>query len=391
MEGVFALLKRRERLVFIYLSTLFLSFHYFLTVYINSSLLSEYLSSESTSLLYIVGSLINVLALIFIVPLLRNIGGVWLIIILSILEILAVLSLSSFDSLVFIIGAFVIHQALPPLILFVLDIFLEETPHRNSSTGSMRGLFLTVSNVALITSPLIVGFFIIDNNFSNVYVLSALFMVPIILITYLTKSRFDHSKFKPLQIKKTSETFLKNLDLRNVLLSNFLLQLFYAWMVIYTPLHLRDLGFSWQDISIIFTFMLLPFIILEYPVGRLSDKRLGEKEFMVGGFILLSLSTALISFIVEPSLIIWSILLFITRVGASFVEISTETYFFKKISGEDTPLISFFRITRPLSFVIGPMIGALTLSLFGLSSSFIVFGALMFIGVFLSLQIRDTL
>ncbi len=391
MEGVFALVRHRRKLIVIYLATLFLSFHYFITIYVNSSLLSAYVTPEKISLLYIVGSLINIGALLFFTPLLRMFGNDRLLILFSITELGAVLGLAFFDDPALILGAFILHQALPPLILFTLDIFLEGTQHDETKTGGLRGVFLTVSSLALVLSPLILSATVTGNDFSKTYLLSALFLLPLLILAYSkTFSRFPDPHYKPLHLRSTVLKLIESRNLRGVFMANFLLQLFYAWMVVYTPIYLRDVGLSWQEIGLVFTFMLLPFLLFELPIGRLADTRYGEKEFMATGFIILSLSTALMSFVVGPMLIVWAVLLFITRTGASMIEITSESYFFKKVVSEEANLISFFRMTRPLSFIAGPLIGALILSVFPLHYAFLIFAIILSSGIFFSLSIRDT-
>jgi len=125
-------------------------------------------------------------------------------------------------------------------------------------------------------------------------------------------------------------------------------------MVIYTPIYLNQhLGIDWTQIGMIFTIMLLPFIFLQFPLGRLADTRLGEKEIMAIGFGILVVSTAALSFITTTSFWVWALALFATRVGASAVAVMNETYFFKKTNDTDADLLEFFHykpLTLPLFF-----------------------------------------
>jgi MFS family permease len=136
--------------------------------------------------------------------------------------------------------------------------------------------------------------------------------------------------------------------------------------------------------------MLLPFVFFEVPVGELADEKYGEKEFLSIGFLIMGLSTIFISFVTAKVFWIWATLLFITRVGASFVEISTESYFFKQVNPDKSDVISFFRISRPLSFIIGPILATLTLEFIQFQYIFILIGALMIVGTKYSLALNDT-
>ena len=138
-----------------------------------------------------------------------------------------------------------------------------------------------------------------------------------------------------------------------------------------------------------FTIMLLPFVLFEIPVGKLEDDKYSEKEFLTIGFCLMGLSTLFISFITLKSFFIWAVVLFITRIGASFVEVSTESYFFKHVDQTKTDVISFFRITRPLSFLVGPVIATITLQFIPFQYVFIVIGICMILGVYYSLSLKD--
>ena len=152
-------------------------------------------------------------------------------------------------------------------------------------------------------------------------------------------------------------------------------------MIIYSPIYLHEyLGFAWNKIGIIFTIMLLPFVFLDFPLGKLSDK-IGEKKMLFVGFMISAVFTLLIPLILEPTLWLWAMILFTTRIGAAIIEIMSESYFFKSVTERNDDEISFFRNTGPLSFLIAPLCA--TGLLFVLPSFkylFFVLGAVMFIG-----------
>jgi hypothetical protein len=82
--------------------------------------------------------------------------------------------------------------------------------------------------------------------------------------------------------------------------------------------------------------------------------------------------------------------MFTTRVGAALVEVTTESYFFKQTKSSDAQIISFFRVTRPLSYVFGAMIASLALIHVPLNFLFIVFASLMIPAMFCTLFIQDS-
>ena len=118
--------------------------------------------------------------------------------------------------------------------------------------------------------------------------------------------------------------------------------------------------------------MLLPFIIFEIPVGKIADIHFGEKELLSAGFIITAIFTIIISFISIKSFILWAIILFATRVGASLIEITTESYFFKHVKGDDADIISFFRINSPLAYIAGPIAAIISLQFLPFQYIFLV-------------------
>src|SRR5690606_12348354 len=104
-----------------------------------------------------------------------------------------------------------------------------------------------------------------------------------------------------------------------------------------------------------------PFIIFEIPIGVLADRKLGEKELLNIGLIIVGISTISLSFITIPNIFVWALALFITRVGASIAEPMIETYFFKKVDDRDTAMLGLFRTTRQIGYIVSPIIATFTL------------------------------
>ena len=135
--------------------------------------------------------------------------------------------------------------------------------------------------------------------------------------------------------------------------------------------------------------MLIPYLLFEFPAGLLADKKIGEKEILVTGFLIMAMATFLIPFITLPIFGLWAAILFITRIGASMVEISSESYFFKHVKAEDTGLISLFRMARPLSFILAPLIAIPVLYFTSYGGSFLILAILTFSGL-LFIPKKDT-
>ena len=391
-------LRRRSRnggsFGIVYLAMLFLGLHWSVVLYINSTYLEQFISSEAVGTLYVIGSAITVFSFLFISRVLRSLGNYKLTVSLAILEFLTLLGLAFIPRLEIVIPLFILHQAIVPLLLFNLDVFTERLiGNAEDGTGGTRGLVLTIMSLAGAIAPLVTGFLVgdADPRFAFAYIASALLMLPFVYLIFSHFRTFSDPRYKEVKVLAAIHRFWVYADLRHVFLAHFLLQLFFSWMVIYVPLYLATvIGLPWDQIGIILFVGLMAYVLLEYPIGMLADKHYGEKEMMMGGFVILAISTIWISFVDATSILPWMLVMFATRVGASFVETTTESYFFKHTRGSDANIISFFRITRPLAYFIGALLGSFTLLYIPFSSIFIVLGVLLIPGIYLSFRLNDT-
>lgn len=383
-------------LAVIYVSNLLLSLHYFLILYIHSSFLGTYVSDSHLSGLFVAGSILNLILFFNIPRILARVGNYTFTLWAIIFEAIAIAGMVTGTSAWTIGASFILHQAVISMILFGLDIFLEGTVRDEKHTGTVRGVYLTLSNLTLVFSPLITGILVAGTDFKKVYLVSLILLAPLFILvqTYLKRATYHYKNGT--QIIRTYMHARKNKDVRGVLYGHFMLQFFYAWMVIYMPIYLHNnIGFDWKEIGVIFTVMLLPFLLFELPIGRLADRKYGEKEIMLSGFVIMALSTFFIPFISSTNPLVWAGMLFLTRVGASFVEITSESYFFKHVDEKNPGLISLFRMARPFAYITVPIIVTGSISIFNLYNGlyayiFPILSVFMFFGIKYAASITDT-
>lgn len=383
--------KEKNFFAVVYIATFLAAFHAFLLVYINSSFLNQFVSEKYIGLLYIIGSLSSIVAMIIIPVILRLIGNYFTLTLLTIFEIFILFGITFAQKTLIVLPLFIAHLMISQIIFINIDIFFESFQKKEMNTGSKRGVILTIINLGLILSILTAGFILTNNDFWKIYLASAFIMFPFLVIILIKFRKFKDPVYNKLKTIDTIKKIRENKNIKNIFMTQFFLKFFYSLMVIYMPIYLHNyIGFSWSKISIIFTIMLLPFVLFEIPAGKISDKWLGEKEILLIGFIITALFTAIISFISIPSFLLWTIILFLTRIGASLIEISTESFFFKHVKGEDANIISFFRINGPLAYIAGPVIAIITLQFIAYQYIFFVLGIIMLIGIKYALSITDT-
>ncbi len=374
------------------LSILFV-FHGLLVAYINSTYMEQHLSPEGVGALYTIGSALAVFAFLFFSHALRAVGNLKLSLILAVIDIASLVVLGAATSSAVAITAFVIFLIVNPLLYLNIDIFSESIIGTDeSSTGSKRGLTLTLMSIAGVMAPLAMsGIVEVFDNLRFVYYASAGVFVFFILFLLWKFRSFQDASYKHFHMRNSIRCMWQYDDLRNVMICHMLLQMFFTWAVIYVPLYMVTVvGFEWETIGYITAVGLFAYVICEWPIGIIADKWIGEKEMMAFGFLILAVSASWIAFMSETNIIAWMTLIFMTRVGASLVEATTESYFFKHTGAADANTIGFFRLLRPLAGVFGALLGSAALLYLPFNLIFIVLGIMMLPGIYFTAALHDT-
>ncbi len=373
----------------IYLAGFLFSIPVALVSYINSSFLEIYVGKNYVGLIYIVASIVTIWGLLKIPKILTNLGNRITILLSCSLMFLSLVLLAFGSNALIVILSFILYFVSINFIIASLDIFIEDFS-KNSSVGKLRGLYLMIVNIAWILAQLLSGSIINKSSISGIYLIGALFVFLVSLIFILFLRDFKDPEYKKVPIIKTIQSFIQNKHISKIYLSNLILQFFYAWMIIYTPIYLHEyMQFGWDKIGIIFGVMLIPFVVLDFPLGKLSDK-IGEKKMLILSFLIISFSVLAIPFIREQTFWTWALILFATRIGAATIEVMNESYFFKIVSEKNADEISFFRNAPSVSYVIAPLIAFPILLLVpSFEYLFFVLGAVLLIGLIIVLRLQD--
>ena len=338
--------------------------HMVVPMYSNSSFLSGFVDESTVGYIYMVGAAVTVLGFLIGPAVIRRIGNYRTTILLTIIQIALFWGIIAAQSALGVIIFFVLQTANTALIGLCLDIFLEGYTD-GQHVGGIRGMYGATLNAAWIIAPLI-GSMIINgtSNYHNTYVISLAMLFPLLYLIYKNFPRFHDPHYthpSPWQLIRHAS---RNTNWVRLFTANTIMQVFYAWMTVYCPLYMyKVMGFRWEEIGIILVIMLIPFPLVQYPLGKLSDGK-GEKKYMIAGFFIMGFATITLSFVTMPSVALWALVLFITRIGAAAAEVMMETYFFKMESPRDAAGLGLFRMTRPISYFIAPLIamGALALT-----------------------------
>jgi MFS family permease len=275
------------------------------------------------------------------------------------------------------------------LLWSVMDVLVEDFSDDQMS-GRVRGLYLTVMNVGLLLAPILSTKTLSVAGYQGVFAVLA-FGYMLVLLAALIGLRGHRTARLP----KISfvDTLRKVVKRRNILLIygvSWTLEFFYSIMIVYMPILLLSQGFGWEKIGFIFTVMLVPFVLVQYPLGIMADKKWGEKELLFVALVILGVSTAVAGFTRSTDIVFWAGLLFVTRLGAAALEVLRDSYFYKQIGPTDTDIVAFFRSARPVAAIAAAGISLLFLSIFTIHSLFYLVGAIALAACFAVFLLEDS-
>lgn len=380
---------RKSPLAILSLVGFIFSLHTALLTYSNSSFLTQFIPETFTGFLYSTGSVVTIIGLMLIPRLIRRFGTRAIMAMLLLITIGICIANIFIANPIVVAVLFCIMFASNTMFYLTNDIQVDQSAE-NESMGKTRGLYLTALNIAYVIAPTITGFIMARMGFDVLYGFAAFILLPLlVMVVQIPSSTQVH--FSKANIWKSIRALMKHRDLRNITFASFLLQFFYAWMVIYTPIYLHEtLGIPWDSMGTIFSVMLFAFVLTQIPLGRLADKYIGEKRLLIVGFIIMGVSTSLLFFLPYFTLPLLALILFGTRIGASCIEVLTESYFFKKVPKSETGEISVFRNMYPIAYIIAPLIAGGILQIGPVKLLFLALGIITFMGIFLIIPIRDT-
>ncbi len=359
-----------------------------ITLFINSSFIEKTVGVTYTGLIYALSSLVGIIIMMTTSnKILRHYGNrIFFLIYGTLYTVSLGILVVPFFSDTAKICALIVYLFSTNLIIFSINIFFSHLADIKGR-GNMRGFFLMLGNTGTMLGPLIATHFIDIGGFEGMYTAGLFVFAILAILISSTFGTYHDPEYMPQKTYMAIRHTLKEKTLRNVIAANFILQFFYVWMVIYTPIYLvQNLKFSWDSVGIIFSIMISAFVILDYPLGKIADWLRSEKELSAIGFLIMSTCVFALAFTPNPSVFTVGIILFISRIGAATVEAMTEIHFFKIAKDSDPSLISLFCDLRPLSYILAPILGIFALSLLPFHMIFAVLGCILILGFFVSIK-----
>lgn len=354
--------KPKSNLSVLYIMAFFLALAGSLPAYIQSSYLEDFVGLSAVTWFFVAANIISIVVILFFPRLIQLIGNYFSTGLVAILFLFSLAGFGFANNVFSAFSFFVAIQLAINLIWINMDIFVENFS-ANTSTGKTRAIYFTVINLAWIISPTLSAKIIDTYDYAGVFLFSAVLLIPYIIIFLFAASKIKHNKHqKDADLKKNLQEMYQHKDLRGAFWLAMLLNVFFNATTVFVPIYLhQNLGFSWNELGLMFSIMLIPFLIFEIPAGIIADKYLGEKEIFIFGYLLIIICLCFFFLSSSTSFWFWASLLFISRIGASLVEAMRETYFFKKVDAGEIEKINIFRTAMPFGYLIGSILSLITL------------------------------
>lgn len=326
--------------------------------YINSNFLAQFFGNQAIGWIYALGAAIGLFGLWVANRAVRKFGNYRVLRAVLWANLVALLCLAWAPNAAVSGLAFVAAFTAGVICNFLIDIFVEAAS-QNRDTGKTRGWYLTALNLAFLAGPLIAALLLSDHQFHRVYLLGAALIVVALIFLRRRFANFDDPCYAREGFGPGLSRIWASSDLRRAFAGFLTLQGFFAWMVIYAPLHLTEsMGFALHDVAAIAAISLIPFLVLQEWLGKLADCCTGEKEFLTGGLAIMGLSTLALAAIDSRSFAVWAGALFMTRVGAAMVESMSYSYIFRKVGAAESNIMEVFHSVRPAATIGGPILAA---------------------------------
>ncbi|NCO98465.1 MFS transporter, partial [bacterium] len=330
--------------------TFLVGFSQAVLIYVMSSYFKLATGTESVGIFYAVAYTIFLITLLNLHKLVRLWGKSNVFYFSLLAKILVLIFLIFNDPSKLSVLLLMLYMILGNIEWVAMDVIVESFSVDKLS-GRIRGLYLTIINAGFLFGPFVAAYILGKMDFYGIFVFSLIFNCFVFVFALICFRNINHKFEQKLKVFDVIKKVVARKNILRIYYISFVLEFFYALMIIYMPIYLRDLGYSWENIGWIFTAMLMPFVLVQYPMGILADKKTGEKEFLIFSIIIMAISTIAIYFIGTGTVFIWVLVLFATRVGAALIEILRDSYFFKKIDATDVDVINFFRTSLPVAYI----------------------------------------
>ena len=270
-----------------------------------------------------------------------------------------------------IVSFFTLYTFLLTIVWFNVDLYVKHYSDATNLSGN-EGKAGVFGNLGWLIGPMLGGLVAARYGLPSVFIFSALFTL-VALILFVEARPHDRELAPPKhdRFRHALKEYFSNSELRRLYVIYFGLSFIYsAWAFI--PVSLTQLGASISTVGLVFGLSALPWVLFEYPIGKLADRRLGERRFIIAGLAIVTIML----FVLGATRSLWSFVavLFIGITGTSLIERTHQSYFLKLVDESEVEKISIWRTATGLGYIAAPLLAALILSASSLGFYYTVVG-----------------
>lgn len=274
------------------------------------------------------------------------------------------------------------------LALFVLDIGLYVKHYSNlKELGTNSGKMGSIGNLGWLVGPLLGGLIADKYGFNAVFLTSS--AVSLIALFTFFFIRFEKEEVHFIHARpfaKNIGRFWSDPNLRRTYINNAGLGFIYSiWD--FLPILMLKIGATLPIIGMTKTLMGATQSIFEFPIGRMADEETSERKIFIVGYILAAVFTLLLGLTTDLH---WFItFFFIASTGTSFLEMTRDSYFYKQMPENEVELISVYRTSDTLPYLVGQALAIFTISVLKVEWWFIIGGLISLLFVINAQKLKN--
>ncbi len=303
-----------------------------------------------------------------------------------------------FGYLLFFIADNILIVLIAAIVLVISQVFHAESQGilvcdscNKKEIGKTEGFVWAIRNLGWLIGPLIGGFVAANIGIPFVFVFCAIFAFMAFIVINTSKINLCNHKViqmgKLISSLKNMKHFFSEGNLLKIYIISGGIAIYFGIIYIYTPLYIIQSGLPDYFVGLFLFAIVIPLVLLEYPLGKLADKK-GYKKFFMWGYLIIAVFS-LLSFLADNIYLSLSLLVLAT-VGAAFIEGNVESFFFKNIKKTDEErYYGPFRTHVDLFSLLGKLICAILLIFFNLHCIYLFLAVVMAFFAFFSLVIKE--
>lgn len=299
--------------------------------------------------------------------------------------------LSSSLSLVIVLGTLLY------LITYIKEtafniLFKDEEPDEVSYEKD-EGIVMTLINLGWFVGPLIAGFLLYKIKISDLFLVAVLILFLAILLFLIIK--FPKIKKEEQNVNeennntptKNLKSYFKNSQLKHLFILGNSNKFWWAFVYVFFPIIILENGFSASLVGIFLAIVILPLVIVEFPISKYVTK-LGFRNVFVTSHIIMIL--ALFGALIFDNIYVEIAFLIFGSFGPALLQPTKDIFFFKNTTKtQEEKYYSIYYSSNNLGGLVGK--GALTI-LFLFTSidsyAYILIILLMIFGLYSSTKIE---